>query len=171
MAVGVGWVGCLVRRRVLQAATAVQPGGSAKDKKNGINNTFLANFSAVCLLTIRDIARMHYTQQGSRPVALIQSAWGGTRVEAWMSKEAIAKAIPSAGASPPPNPNGANNVSVLYNAMVAPWNKFAVRAALWYQGEANADQNIPGNDQTGQVPILLPFTALRTHAWHDMPMQ
>eukprot|EP00660_Eupelagonema_oceanica_P009238 gene9238-23852_t len=28
----------------------------------------------------------------------------------------------------------------LYNAMVAPWDRFAVRAALWYQGEANADQ-------------------------------
>ena len=32
--------------------------------------------------------------------------------------------------------------------MVAPWNKFSVRAALWYQGEANADQRISGNDQT-----------------------
>ena len=31
--------------------------------------------------------------------------------------------------------------------MVAPWNKFSVRAALWYQGEANADQKIKGNDQ------------------------
>jgi hypothetical protein len=32
--------------------------------------------------------------------------------------------------------------------MVAPWNKFSVRAAFWYQGEANADQKIAGNDQT-----------------------
>ena len=82
-----------------------------------------------------------------KPVALIQSAWGGTRVEAWMPAEAIAAAAPSAGAHPP-SKEKQNNVSVLYNAMVKPWDKYAVRAALWYQGEANADQKIPGNDQT-----------------------
>lgn len=98
-------------------------------QQGGMNNTFLANFSAMCFLTIRDIARMH---TGNRPVALIQSAWGGTRVEAWMSTEAIEKASPSAGATPPPA-RGPNNASVLYNAMVAPWNKFSVRAAFWYQ--------------------------------------
>lgn len=93
------------------------------------NNNFLANFSAVCFMTVRDIARMH---SGDRPVALIQSAWGGTRVEAWMSTESIAKAVPTAGATPPVKP-AQNNASVLYNAMVAPWSKFSVRAAFWYQ--------------------------------------
>ena len=109
------------------------------------NHSFLYDFSAVCFLTVRDIARMH--TGGSKPVALIQSAWGGTRVEAWMPSSAIDKAIPTAGASPPTRA-AQNNASVLYNAMVAPWNKFAVRAALWYQGEANADQKIAGVDQT-----------------------
>ena len=107
-------------------ATTVVPGVSGQA---GVPNTFLANFSAVCFLTVRDIARMH---TGNRPVALIQSAWGGTRVEAWMSTEAIAKAAPSAGATPPVK-TGPNAASVLYNAMVSPWNKFAVRAAFWYQ--------------------------------------
>jgi sialate O-acetylesterase len=64
-----------------------------------------------------------------------------------MSTEAIAAAVPSAGATPPAK-TGQNNASVLYNAMVAPWNKFSVRSAFWYQGEANADQKIKGNDQT-----------------------
>lgn len=109
------------------------------------NHSFLYNFSAVCFLTIRDIARMH--TGGSKPVALIQSAWGGTRVEAWMPKNAIEKATATAGA-PPPDRLAQNNISVLYNAMVSPWNKFAVRAALWYQGEANADQKIVDVDQT-----------------------
>ena len=78
-------------------------------------NSFLDNFSAVCFLTVRDIARMH---SSNKPVALIQSAWGGTRVEAWMPTEAIAAAVPSAGAQPPPR-DGPNNVSVLYNAVRA----------------------------------------------------
>ena len=110
----------------VEQATAEQPG---KLPRSPLPNTFLANFSAVCFLTARDIARMH---AGNRPVALIQSAWGGTRVEAWMSTKAIQSAAPSAGATPPPK-KAQNNVSVLYNAMVAPWNKFAVRAAFWYQ--------------------------------------
>jgi hypothetical protein len=105
----------------VEQATAPQPGGP--------NNTFLSNFSAVCFLTVRDIARMHTNK---RPVALIQSAWGGTRVEAWMSPESIATATPLAGAAPPLKP-AQNNASVLWNAMVAPWSKYAVRAALWYQ--------------------------------------
>lgn len=117
----------------VEQATAEQPG---KLPKSPLPNTFLANFSAVCFLTVRDIARMHTS---NRPMALIQSAWGGTRVEAWMSTEAIAKAVPSAGAAPPIG-SGPNNVSVLYNAMVAPWNKFSVRAALWYQVSKSSRQ-------------------------------
>lgn len=117
----------------VEQATAEQPG---KLPKSPLPNTFLANFSAVCFLTVRDIARMHTS---NRPMALIQSAWGGTRVEAWMSTEAIAKAVPSAGTAPPTG-SGPNNVSVLYNAMVAPWNKFSVRAALWYQVSKSSRQ-------------------------------
>jgi hypothetical protein len=113
----------------VEQATVEQPG---KLPKSPLPNTFLANFSAVCFLTVRDVARMHTS---NRPMALIQSAWGGTRVEAWMSAEAIAKATPSAGAAPPPK-TGPNNVSVLYNAMVAPWNKYSVRAALWCESAA-----------------------------------
>lgn len=60
----------------VEQATAVQPG---KLPKSPLPNTFLANFSAVCFLTVRDIARMHTSK---RPMAMIQSAWGGTRVEA-----------------------------------------------------------------------------------------
>ena len=66
-------------------------------------------------------------------MALIQSAWGGTRIEAWMSSESIQSTGKFAHVVP--KRSGPNSASVLYNAMVAPWNKFAVRAALWYQGE------------------------------------
>jgi hypothetical protein len=86
------------------------------DNATASNNSFLQDFSAVCFLTVRDIARMHTSD---KPVALIQSAWGGTRVEAWMSKESIAAAIPSSGGLPPPEATSPeNNCSVLYNAMV-----------------------------------------------------
>ena len=110
---------------------------------------FIDMFSAVCFMTVRDIARMHADNEGQRPIALIQSAWGGTRVEAWMSTEALAAAAQRTAGhlTPPPRPNSPNAASVLYNAMVAPWNKFAVRAAFWYQGEANADQKLTPADK------------------------
>lgn len=50
----------------------------------------IATFSAVCYMTARDVARMH---TGTRPVGLIQSAWGGTRVEAWMSAKALTACV------------------------------------------------------------------------------
>jgi sialate O-acetylesterase len=37
-------------------------------------------------------------------------------------------------------PNNPNTPSVLYNAMVAPLTPFALRGAIWYQGESNASR-------------------------------
>jgi hypothetical protein len=53
---------------------------------NSTKSAFIMDFSAVCYMSVRDIIRMQ--SQQSRPMALIQSAWGGTRIEAWMSTEA-----------------------------------------------------------------------------------
>ena len=97
---------------------------------------YVEAFSAVCYMTVRDIAKLH---TGDRPIALIQSAWGGTRVEAWMAAADIAAAgAPVTGNVP--HGSGPNEQSVLYNAMVAPWDPFSIRAMLWYQGEANANE-------------------------------
>ena len=43
------------------------------------NASYLKAFSAVCFLTVRDITRIHTNKKA---VALVQSAWGGTRIEA-----------------------------------------------------------------------------------------
>ena len=142
----------------------------AAQVKNG--KTFISTFSAVCFMTVRDIAKMHTSK---RYIGLVQSAYGGTRVESFMSAESIqatkyASKVPKSGSH-----NTASTgmfsffffVSIalflipnvflfffstyyvtVYNAMIAPFNPFAVRAVLWYQGEANADQNIDGVDQT-----------------------
>ncbi|WP_437191643.1 sialate O-acetylesterase [Planctomicrobium sp. SH527] len=120
------------------------------------------------------------------PVGVVQTAWGGTRAEAWTSPEMMAKtkelqpiiegwnelvdspkaaellknyeaalakwtvnaeAARKAGKTPPNRPampevqrNSRHHPSTLYNAMVSPLVPFAIRGAIWYQGESNASR-------------------------------
>lgn len=39
-----------------------------------------------------------------------------------------------------PGPNNQNSPNVLYNAMIAPLTPYAIRGAIWYQGESNASR-------------------------------
>ena len=142
-----GQAGSMCNRWVPQeeAMRAREPKTITMAKYNpNITNSFLARFSAVCYLTVRDMAQLHTAVGSSRPVGLIQSAWGGTRVEAWMSTQAIEDTKFAASV---PRRTQQNNASVLFNAMINPWATFVVRAALWYQGEANADEKMLDVDQ------------------------
>jgi sialate O-acetylesterase len=76
------------------------------------------------------------------PVGIVNASWGGTRVEAWMSSEAldplgnqVDRSRVKAGN--PPNPNKS---SVLYNGLIAPLVPYPIKGAIWYQGESNAGQ-------------------------------
>ena len=74
------------------------------------------------------------------PVGLIESSWGGTRIEPWTPPAGF-RAIPSLAqlARPIVSTNKITNTRPLaiYNAMIAPITGFALRGALWYQGESN----------------------------------
>ena len=125
------------------------------------------------------------------PVGLIDSSWGGTPIQTWMSvkaQEAVAELKPSveglqrqiedfdAGKAkeqyekqltgwekaaakakaagkpfqdrkpqPPQDPRTrAGSPGTLYNGMIAPLAPYALRGAIWYQGEANAGSKIYG---------------------------
>lgn len=73
------------------------------------------------------------------PVGLIVSSLGGSRIEPWMSREALAE-FPGytydhlkEGAKD----NAWNDPCLLFNAKVAPFTEFPVKGFLWYQGESN----------------------------------
>jgi sialate O-acetylesterase len=137
------------------------------------------------------------------PVGLIQTAWGGTRAEAWTSPaamsahgefkpileswqeqcaawnpekaqadyaaamakwEAAAAKARDEKKQPPAKPQLAtdprlsqHHPSNLYNGMVAPLVPFAIRGAIWYQGESNATRAY-------QYRALMPAMI---HSWRD----
>ena len=78
------------------------------------------------------------------PVGLIMPTWGGTKVEDWMNRKSIEsfKEIDLSNLdnnnTPVDDPNKVP--CVLYNAMIHPLINFAIKGAIWYQGESNANQ-------------------------------
>lgn len=101
----------------------------------------VGNFTAVGYFFARRIQ-----QDLNVPVGLIGSNWGGTRIEPWTPPEgfkqvmALKDTADNLDKFPQKNPDGSvNNRSPLslYNGMIHPLVPFAIRGALWYQGEAN----------------------------------
>jgi sialate O-acetylesterase len=80
--------------------------------------------SAVCWL----FGRMVYDAIGGRPMGLVHSSWGATEIEFWTPPQALKDCgIDDVGII-------VNN-SVLYNAMIHPFTRMAIKGALWYQGK------------------------------------
>jgi len=128
------------------------------------------------------------------PVGVIQSAWGGTRIEPWTSlagfdavpelKDFVAgvraqspgdesyraanekhlaavekwsqnvraaleqkQQVPAMPAQPATLNAGAGTPTALYNAMIHPLVPFAIRGAIWYQGESNHGEGFVYTDK------------------------
>jgi sialate O-acetylesterase len=89
------------------------------------------------------------------PIGFINSSWGGTPVEAWMTEptlrktkayeaglDLLAQHAKAPAGDPTPAPSGApweagSGLSILYNGMIAPLAPYRIKGAAWYQGESN----------------------------------
>ncbi len=127
------------------------------------NSTNIAEFSAIGYFFGRDLHK-----NLNVPIGLIDNAVGGSPAESWMQpellngdteykqfesvyaqqmerynqaverhKEAVEKAK-AAGTRPPNAPGRPWMPSGLYNGMLAPLVPYAIKGAIWYQGESNA---------------------------------
>jgi sialate O-acetylesterase len=73
------------------------------------------------------------------PVGLINSSWGGTPAEIWVSANTITEnqVLAEAAAKVKEEPYGPNKPGKAFNAMIAPLIPYRLAGALWYQGESN----------------------------------
>lgn len=75
------------------------------------------------------------------PVGLINSSWGGTRIEPWISESGIKKfdfvSLPDKTQT---GTLSQQTPTVLFNAMINPMVGYAIRGGIWYQGESNRNE-------------------------------
>jgi len=72
------------------------------------------------------------------PVGLIESSWGGSRIEEWTPREAYARLEAEfTGAAALSYERDSAFVGRNYDAMVKPLAPYALRGVIWYQGESN----------------------------------
>lgn len=106
-------------------------------------------FSAVAYFFGRELSR----ELAGIPIGLIDSSWGGTPAEAWISRPTLESQMALAPLLEHWDkinlPNNHVNPANLYNGMLAPLTRFRIRGAIWYQGEAN-------NGRGEQYGTLLP---------------
>ncbi|MDR1919419.1 MAG: sialate O-acetylesterase [Tannerellaceae bacterium] len=98
----------------------------------------VANISATAYFFARSIQ-----EALDVPVGIVVSSWGGSKLEAWMSRETLTP-FTEVNLSHLDNnevikqPN--TTPCVLYNGKIAPLTNYAIRGFLWYQGESNRDK-------------------------------
>ena len=93
------------------------------------------------------------------PVGIVVNPWGGSRIEPWMTSEAIdaagitaeeRAAIDAIEEKPDRWPE---TPELIWNGRVAPIAGFAARGFLWYQGCSNIGQNCYDKLQTAMVKL------------------
>jgi sialate O-acetylesterase len=92
---------------------------------------YVGDFSAVAYFFAAQLRRYINV-----PVGILNITYGGSRIEAWMSKEMLGfdenDTTLAAGETE-------RQPTLLYNKMIHPLYRYAIKGFLWYQGESNAD--------------------------------
>ena len=71
------------------------------------------------------------------PVGMIHTSWGGSSVQAWISKEVMESFEPVDLENVDINQRTNHIPTALFNGMINPLIPYTIKGALWYQGESN----------------------------------
>lgn len=120
-----------------------------------ITYNLFSQFSATCFYFAAELTD-HLRSKGSSdvPIGLIQSAIGGSQIEAW-TPDTVLGACKNASL----NADGQAPPGRLYNGMIAPFVNMTIAGWLWYQGENNCGGTV-GNSKDGvgygcQLPVMV----------------
>jgi sialate O-acetylesterase len=72
------------------------------------------------------------------PIGVINSSYGSSLAEAWISREGLADFQDFL--KQPKLPSEQSNPTMLFNAMLSPLTNYNIKGVLWYQGEFNANR-------------------------------
>lgn len=125
-----------IRLFTVQNVATDEPQSDTHGNWAACSSSTVPGFTAVGYFFGRDL----YKALGV-PVGLIHTSWGGTIAEAWAAPVGLqnepdfAPILDRAKTAKPGDPNSASR---LWNGMIVPIIPFAIKGAIWYQGESNA---------------------------------
>ncbi len=117
------------------------------------NTLETTKFSAVGYFFGREIEK-----EINVPIGLIESSWGGTRIEPWTPPVGFKAVSKLSQLAQPISVQGklSNTIPMaIYNGMIAPLVPFAIRGALWYQGESNCMDTHDGATYADKMEALI----------------
>ncbi|HEY4989287.1 MAG TPA: sialate O-acetylesterase, partial [Opitutaceae bacterium] len=125
----------LIRQFKVAPLASIRPLADTSGAWKACSPETVGAFTAVGYFFARDLF-----QRLGVPIGIVNCTWSGSPIESWMSPVALA-AFPgysnghAAGALP--GPVDPWIPSSLFNGMIHPLLPYAIRGALWYQGESN----------------------------------
>jgi sialate O-acetylesterase len=121
-----------IRMITIPLKTNSNPQSDIKADWKVCDTTSVVEFSAVAYFFARDLqAKLNV------PIGIIHSSWGGTPAEKWISKEAMMANDTLVQGLMKADEKRKSAYNGLYNAMIAPLIPYAIKGAIWYQGESN----------------------------------
>jgi sialate O-acetylesterase len=125
-----------IRMITIPLKTNSNPQSDIKADWKVCDTTSVVEFSAVAYFFARELqAKLNV------PIGIIHSSWGGTPAEKWISKEAMMANDTLVQGLMKADEKRKSAYNGLYNAMIAPLIPYAIKGAIWYQGESNRNES------------------------------
>lgn len=120
----------LIRHIKVPHVRAPEPAADFMGSWKVCNKENVASFTAVGFAFA-----YHIHKKLDVPVGLIGCNWGGTRIEPWTPPQGFEKVEEL-------DVKTLQDTSTMYNGMVAAVQPYAIKGALWYQGESNGAEGV-----------------------------